>query len=235
MSTTPKSGSNWCQRLQNLYNIWRQRLHNLNQNDVNGSKIGIKLASMAPKSVPNWCQRLQNLDQIGVNSSKYLLNSGSLHCKGKVWYIWEACLCLCLWEITIIKNQCKYILRFGKYEWYRSLVFLHSWTVLLNKLILQEKSRLFNIFYITFDDTYLIKFMLSFPDSRFVNRILNLMKMESNPVYPYITNVWFRHISSVYTLEAEIINILSKGSVLSHLLRNYCSTGKRSVNLETQW
>ena len=83
MSTTPKSGSNWCQRLQNLYNIWRQRLHNLNQNDVNGSKIGIKLASTAPKSVPNWCQRLQNLDQIGVNSSKYLLNSGVYIAKEK--------------------------------------------------------------------------------------------------------------------------------------------------------
>ena len=70
MSTTPKSGSNWCQRLQNLYNIWRQRLHNLNQNDVNGSKIGIKLASTAPKSVPNWCQRLQIFTKLRVDIAK---------------------------------------------------------------------------------------------------------------------------------------------------------------------
>ena len=53
--TAPLFPLNWCQRLQNLIQI-----------GVNGSKILIKLVSTTPKSVPNWCQRLQIFTKLGV-------------------------------------------------------------------------------------------------------------------------------------------------------------------------
>ena len=53
--TAPLFPLNWCQRLQNLDQI-----------GVNGSKILIKLVSTTPKSVPNWCQWLQIFTELVV-------------------------------------------------------------------------------------------------------------------------------------------------------------------------